>query len=163
MGLGLDWSATSPLVGTVGMLVASMFYGLGSQLSKRFLHQLTPYQATFGTLLFSMLGSGVYVLWTEPISLSLLALPKYAAVIAGLGVFGSGFAYILFYWIVQKSGPEFATMVTYLLPIISVIWGVTLLRESIHWYMAAGLVLILGGVYIASRKSKSRSKKSLSL
>jgi drug/metabolite transporter (DMT)-like permease len=156
IGLEPDWSASIQVLGIVGMITASMFYGLGSQLSRRFLHQLSAYQATFGTLLFSMLGSGSVALSTEKISLSQLAVPEHAAVLIGLGFFGSGVAYILFYWIVKRRGPEFATMVTYLLPMSSIIWGGALLHESIHWNMVAGLVLILCGVYVASRKSRKR-------
>lgn len=138
--------------GFIGMIVASLFYGIGSQLSKRLLKALSTYQATFGTLFFSMLGSGSIALSFETIPYSQLAVPQNIAVLIGLGIFGSGIAYILFYWIVQNGGPVFATMVTYLLPICSLVWGATLLNENIRWSMIAGLALILAGVFLSSEK-----------
>lgn len=144
-------------LGFIGMIVASFFYGLGSQLSKRLLDILSTYQVTFGTLLFSMLGSGSIAFSLETIPYSQLIVPSNMAVLAGLGIFGSGFAYILFYWIVQKGGPAIATMVTYLLPVFSLVWGYTLLDESIHWSMIVGLALILTGVFLAGRKKGMQS------
>lgn len=152
--LGLDSSSLSSgnAWGYVGMIAASFFYGLGSQLSSRLLRTLSTYQVTFGTLFFSMLGSGVMAFSFEKIPYSRLILPSNLSVLAGLGIFGSGIAYLLFYWIVHKGGPARATMVTYLLPVFSLIWGLVLLDEAIRWNMAAGLALILAGVFLAGRK-----------
>ncbi|MGD8189704.1 DMT family transporter [Brevibacillus ginsengisoli] len=139
-------------LGFIGMIAASFFYGLGSQLSKRLLNTLSTYQVTFGTLFFSMLGSGSIAFSMETIPYSQLIVPLNMSVLVGLGIFGSGFAYMLFYWIVQKGGPTIATMVTYLLPVFSFVWGYTLLGEKLHWSMIVGLVLILTGVFLAGRK-----------
>ncbi|KIL38643.1 multidrug transporter [Gordoniibacillus kamchatkensis] len=144
-------------LGFVGMIAASLFYGLGSQLSKRLLNTLSPYQATFCTLLFSMLGSGCMAFSVETVPVAQLVAPLNLSVLVGLGIFGSGFAYILFYWIVQKGGPDIATMVTYLLPVFSLIWGFALLHENIRWSMIAGLALILAGVFLTSRKKTAGS------
>ncbi|MFD0693946.1 DMT family transporter [Paenibacillus sp. GCM10027628] len=139
------------LLGFICMVAASLCYAIGSQLSKRLSKGLSMYQITFGTLLSAMLGSGSVAFLTEPIAFSHLAsLPNIAA-LAGLGIFGSGIAYILFYFIVQKGSPEFATMVTYLIPASAMIWGYTMLNEQIHWSLLTGLVLILGGVFLAGR------------
>ncbi|MEK0312903.1 DMT family transporter [Cohnella sp. 56] len=153
LGPGLTSGGRIDSRGAAGMLAASFLYGLGSQLSKILLQKITPYQATFCTLLFSMLGSGVMALATERVSVRELAVPHHLSVLVGLGVFGSGVAYILFYRIVQEGGPEFATMVTYLLPAFSLLWGFSLLGESVRLHMAAGLALILAGVFVSSRNA----------
>ncbi|TJY41528.1 DMT family transporter [Cohnella pontilimi] len=158
----LDSGLPSDMIGTLGMLAASIFYGLGSQLSKRFLQSLSAYQSALGTLFFAMLGSGIVALTTEEISIKQLTTPEHAASLIGLGAFGSGVAYILFYWIVSKGGAEYATMVTYLLPFSSLVWGWTMLNESIGWNLIVGLLLILSGIYIAGRR-KLRTEKSLKL
>nr|WP_115992933.1 DMT family transporter [Cohnella lupini] len=146
--------------GFIGMIMASLFYGIGSQLSKRLLKAISTYQATFYTLLFSMIGSGGIALSLETIPYSRLSVPHNIAVLIGLGIFGSGVAYILFYWIVQNGGPVFATMVTYLLPVCSLVWGASLLNERIGWSMVAGLALILAGVFLASGKRVKLPMKS---
>lgn len=139
-------------IGFVCMISATFCYAMGSQLSKRKLTGLSMYQITFGTLLSGMIGSGIIAFAFEPVSLSALASMANLGALIGLGVFGSGIAYILFYFMIQKGSPEFATMVTYLVPASAIIWGYTLLNEEIHWSLLAGLVLILGGVFLANKK-----------
>jgi drug/metabolite transporter (DMT)-like permease len=47
--------------------------------------------------------------------------------------------------------PEFATSVTYLIPISAIFWGSFLLNETISVHMIVGLVVILCGVYLTTR------------
>lgn len=139
------------LLGFACMLAATLCYAVGTHLSKRLSGGLSMYQITFGTLISTMLGSGVMAAATEGGSLAPLASPATLGAVIGLGVFGSGFAYILFYFMVQKGSPQFATTVTYLVPASAIIWGFTLLNEPISWRLVAGLVFILGGVYLANK------------
>lgn len=154
------------MLGFGSMVIATLCYAFGSQLSNRILAKgYSMYQVTFGTLLCTMLGSGSMAFATEGIPFSKLASGSNILMIIGLGVFGSGIAYILFYFMVQKGSPEFATMVTYLVPCTAVIWGATLLNEHIQWTLLVGLMIILMGVFIANRKPKrlkpsSRSQSS---
>jgi drug/metabolite transporter (DMT)-like permease len=140
------------MIGTFLLLSAAFCYGIGSQLSKRLLGGYSMYQITFGTLLTCATVSGTMAFATEPIPLSHLASTSVLPMVIGLGVFGSGFAYILYYYMVQKGSPEFASMVTYLVPCTALIWGYSLLHEKISWNLLAGLLIILGGVFLASRK-----------
>lgn len=143
--------ASVDLLGFACMLGATLSYAVGSHLSKRLSSGLSMYQVTFGTLISAVVGSGLMALVAERDSLAPLAkLPTLGAVI-GLGVFGSGVAYILFYFMIQKGSPQFATTVTYLVPASAIIWGFTLLNEPVSWRLLAGLVFILGGVYLANR------------
>ncbi|UUZ81853.1 DMT family transporter [Paenibacillus sp. P26] len=102
LGIGSSTVISIDPLGFAGMVGASFFYGLGAQLSKRLLQGLSMYQITFGTLLCSMLGAGAIAFMAEPVALSHLASPAAFAALAGLGLFGSGVAYILFYFIVQR-------------------------------------------------------------
>ncbi|AJS57179.1 DMT family transporter [Paenibacillus sp. IHBB 10380] len=141
-------------IGLICMLSATFCYAIGSQLSKRLLTGYSMYQITFGTLVSSMLGSGAMAFTTEAVSLSHLASLSNMIMIAGLGGFGSGIAYILFYYMVQQGSAEFATLVTYLVPCTALVWGYALLGEDITWNLVVGLCIILGGVFVASRRQK---------
>lgn len=141
-------------VGFFGMLAATFFYGTGSQLSRR-LKGVTFYQTTFGTLACAMLGSGTMAFSTESVRLSHLGSLTTIGSAIGLGVFGSGIAYILFFYMVQRGSPEFATMTTYLIPATAIVWGVTLLNETVHWTLFAGMALILGGIFVSGRRRKA--------
>ncbi|TCZ75689.1 DMT family transporter [Paenibacillus albiflavus] len=146
------------LLGFVCMLSAACCYGFGSQLSKRLLSKYSMYQITFGTLLTSSVSSAIIAFTMEPISFSHLVAPNNLPMIVGLGVFGSGFAYILYYFIVQKGSPEFASMVTYLVPSTALIWGYALLNEKIEWNMIIGLLIVLAGVFLASKKIRPQQE-----
>lgn len=151
---------TVDFIGFAAMIGATLCYAVGSQLSKRLLGGLTMYQLTFGTLLGAMVGSGIIALTTEKIDLSKIAEPANIGSLVGLGIFGSGVAYILFNYMVLKGSPEFATSVTYLVPATAMIWGYTLLDEPIGWSLIIGLILILSGVFITNRGGRT-SKESL--
>lgn len=60
-----------------------------------------------------------------------------------LGAFGTGIAYILNYRIITDDGPTAASIVVYLLPVVSVLLGVLVLGETLHLQVAAGTVLVL--------------------
>jgi drug/metabolite transporter (DMT)-like permease len=147
--------AIDPL-GFICMIAATICYAFGSQLSKR-LKGLSMYQTAFGTLLCTMIGSGSVAFSIEPTSiLQHVSFTNITALI-GLGIFGSGIGYILFYYLIQKGSPEFATMVTYLVPVSAIIWGYTLLNEKINWSLLIGLVFILGGVFMASKNHSEKA------
>ena len=151
---------TVDFIGFAAMIGATLCYAVGSQLSKRLLGGLTMYQLTFGTLLGAMVGSGIIAFTTEKIDLSKIGEPANIGSLVGLGIFGSGVAYILFNYMVLKGSPEFATSVTYLVPATAMIWGYTLLDEPIGWSLIIGLILILSGVFITNRGGRT-SKESL--
>nr|WP_221401494.1 EamA family transporter [Paenibacillus phyllosphaerae] len=151
--IGLTPNATMSvdLYGAILMIFATLCYAVGSQLTKRFLNGLSVYQMTFSSLLGGMLGSGLLAFSLEEVPLqAVFRLPAFGSLI-GLGLLGSGVAYILFNHILRNGSPELATSVTYLIPATAMIWGYTLLDEPIGWNLGAGLVLILGGVFLASR------------
>ncbi|MBM7568423.1 EamA family transporter [Paenibacillus sacheonensis] len=140
-------------IGFAGMMAAACCYGVGSQLSKRLsVRGCTTYQITYGTLLSSAVLCGVMSLTTESIPFSRLTSMSTLPMLVGLGAFGSGIAYLLFYYMVEKGSAEFASMVTYLVPSTALVWGCVLLNESIRWNMLAGLAIILAGVFLAGRK-----------
>lgn len=146
-------------LGAVCMISATLCYAIGSHLTKR-LMGLTTYQVTFGTLLCTMIASGLASLIVEPSSMFQIPTLTSVGALIGLGVFGSGVAYILFYFMIQQGSPEFATMVTYLVPVSAIAWGYALLNEPVEWNLLAGLVFILAGVFIATRFSPKASAKA---
>jgi drug/metabolite transporter (DMT)-like permease len=68
-----------------------------------------------------------------------------------LALMSTAIANLIFNKMLQISSPLFAASVTYLIPIVSVMWGVL---DGEHLYLGhfIGMVAILGGVYLANRK-----------
>lgn len=68
-----------------------------------------------------------------------------------LGILGTAIASIIFYMLVKRAGAVFASMVTYGIPVVAILWGLVY-GEEVGWKQVACLVLILAGVYVANRK-----------
>ncbi len=73
-----------------------------------------------------------------------------------LGVFGTAIASILFYVLVKRAGGLFASLVTYGIPFIAILWGVYY-KEEVTILQIIGLCIILLGVYLANRPDKKKA------
>ncbi len=73
-----------------------------------------------------------------------------------LALMSTAVANLLFYKLLRISSPLFASSVTYVMPLVSVMWGV-IDGEILLVGHFIGMALILGGVYLANRK-KSETK-----
>ncbi len=69
-----------------------------------------------------------------------------------LGVLGTGIAYVINYALITTEGPTAASVVTYLVPAVSVALGVTFLSESTGPGLLGGAALILLGVALVQRR-----------
>ena len=75
-----------------------------------------------------------------------------------LGVFGSGFAYIWNFKVMELAGSAIASSVTYLTPLVAVAVGVIFLNEDVTWYEPVGALVVLLGAAIAQERIRfSRS------
>ena len=74
-----------------------------------------------------------------------------AGYIAILGFFGTAVALILFNKLIQISSALTASSVTYIMPVISIAWGVAD-GEPFGWMQGMGLISILLGVFLVNRK-----------
>ncbi|WP_017579799.1 DMT family transporter [Nocardiopsis valliformis] len=150
------------LLGMLMVVGATACYGIGTPYLRRFVAgsahtalELSALQMLLGTLPLLVLAP---LLTEAPTELTW----KAALAVTVLGVFGTGFAYILNYAIVRAAGATVATTVTYVAPVIAVTAGVVLLGETLSWNQPLGaLVIILGaalcqGVLRVRRPTPSR-------
>ena len=133
--------------GTLAVVVASVSYAIGSLWGQR----LIAHTSGLTLSAASMIG-GLIVL----LPLGLWQLPSHApgwkatgSVIA-LAVIGTALAQIILYRVLRSDGAARVSLVTYLLPVTALFYGVLLLNEPLTWEELAGMVLILGGVALGS-------------
>src|SRR5205085_6336712 len=69
---------------------------------------------------------------------------------AVLGIAGSAIATAIFYILIQKAGGLFASLVTYAIPIVAMMWAL-LDHENITALQITSLAIILTGVYLANK------------
>lgn len=77
-----------------------------------------------------------------------------------LGIAGTALASLLFYVLVKKSSGLFASLVTYGIPFVAILWGIYY-KEKITYLHIISLVIILFGVYLANRPDKIIAKPRL--
>ena len=149
-------------IGTVDMgyfadylmvLTATVLYGLNTNVVHQYLQDATP--TNVATIAFASLviptslilaATGFFnnldvtnTIWLKATGASIL-----------LGIGGTCIASVIFYMLMKKAGPIFASMVTYGIPFVAIFWGV-LSGETITTIQIAGMVVILVGVRVVNR------------
>ncbi len=140
------------LLGALACLGAATCYGLGFPYMRRNLGgrpessvAISAVQVCLGSLLLA---------FTAPLGAlpgRALGLDAWLSILA-LGALGTGVAYIMNLNVVRAAGAQTASMVTYLVPIFAVFFGVTILAEGLTWHEPAGGLLIVAGVALAQRR-----------
>ncbi len=148
--LGADVFASS-LLGQLAVLAAAASYAVSSVVSRRYLVRVSPLVQAFVAMTFADLLIWLAALGFEsPVRLPRLPLSWLGLV--WLGLLGTFLAYLLFFYLIQSVGATRTMMVTYLLPVIGVSLGVIFLRERLDWPLAAGTLLVVGGVWIVNAR-----------
>jgi drug/metabolite transporter (DMT)-like permease len=157
---GVDLSGDSAaLLGGLMVLLASLGYAIGPLQMKRRLQGVPPVATAAATMSLAAL------LLTPAVP---FALPSHGPGIDTvgsllvLGAGGTGIAFLIFYTLIAEIGPGRATVVAYIAPGFSVVYGIVLLGESFTAGTAGGLLLILGGSWLAAGGRVSRSGLSRS-
>ena len=158
VGVDVNGSA-GDLTGELAIVLASLSYAVGFVFAKRRLTGRTGSQLALpaGQLAlgagFALVPGGIATV-VEP---NVPGAPAVIALIA-LGAMGTGFAYVLYYRLVADVGPTTASFVTYLIPVFGVALGWALLDEAIGLNTLAGAVLVIGGITISERGTRSSAR-----
>ncbi|MFC5940468.1 DMT family transporter [Micromonospora harpali] len=150
------WKSAGEIAGWGGLacLAAAASYGVGYVYMGRFLtgRGIPPLM-----LSASQLGAAT-VLLAITMPFAGMETPAWradaVASLLVLGVLGTGAAYVLNYRIIDDEGPTAASVVTYLLPIVAIVFGWLFLREAITTVIVVGIVVVLAGVTL-SRKPRT--------
>ena len=135
------------------VVLATVFYGINVNMVHRYLSQIGSLKIAAVALTLNAIPATIVLIATGYFDLSFsdkgVLLSTGAAAL--LGIFGTAVASVIFYMLVKRAGAIFASMVTYGIPVVAIIWGV-IYKEEIGWKQVLCLMLILAGVYVANRK-----------
>lgn len=76
---------------------------------------------------------------------------------AFLTIFGTAIAMLLYFKLIQNTSAVFASISSYLLPIVAIIWGILDDEEFSFWYILSGILIAIGIYLIREKKSASIS------
>jgi drug/metabolite transporter (DMT)-like permease len=148
-------ASTSSLLGQAAVILASVFYAVSTVYVRKTTQDTPGILRSAGPLISASavmwLGT---LLFESPVEMPQLGITWVA--LLWLGIFGSGIAFVMAYYLIHEIGPTRTTMVTYLFPLGGVTLGVTFLQEQLTWELITGALLIIASLVIANLEPKKR-------
>jgi drug/metabolite transporter (DMT)-like permease len=143
--------------GAVLCLIAAASYGFAIVYEGKFLSNVgvSPVSLSGAQMI---LASG-FVLLTVPIGGTGPIHPSTGAVVAllVLGAGSTGIAFALNYQLLASEGAVAASVVGYLLPVVSVLLGSVFLGEPLEPRVVVGMVVVLGGVALTRLHKRAKA------
>jgi drug/metabolite transporter (DMT)-like permease len=156
VGLGIGFVGVALLVGAqpqgkllaaLAVVAMALCYAIGTLIAGRHLRGTPP-------LVVALASCGVSTLAVLPIGIAQAPSDMWHGetimAILVLGFVGTAIAYLLFFELIQRAGPNYATLVTYLVPPIALAYGAIFLGESFGATAFVALALVLVGVALAT-------------
>jgi drug/metabolite transporter (DMT)-like permease len=148
-------ASTNSLLGQGAVILASAFYAVSSVYVRKTTEDTPPILRSAIPLISASAAMWLATfLFEQPIEMPQLGLTWVA--LLWLGIFGSGLAFVMAYYLIHEIGPTRTTMVTYLFPLGGVILGVTFLDEQLTWQLVTGAILIIMSLAVANWEPKDR-------
>jgi drug/metabolite transporter (DMT)-like permease len=135
------------VAGTMAVVVASVSYAVGALWGQRLVVRTSGLTLAATTMIGGLLVLLPLGLWQLP---SHVPGWKESGSVVALAVIGTALAQIILYRVLRSDGAARVSLVTYLLPMTALIYGVFLLGEPLTWQELGGMALILGGVALGS-------------
>lgn len=154
--VGLSWGkadfkagehGVSAALGTAACIAAAVLYGVGGNLSRRYLQGVPPLAVAAGSQAVATLVLALPALWAWP---AVMPSATAWAATAALAFGCTGLAYLLYFRLIANAGTANAMSVTFLIPGFALLWGWVFLGEGPSAGMLLGCAVILLGTALAT-------------
>jgi drug/metabolite transporter (DMT)-like permease len=149
ISVGSSAEGGTAFVGVLLVLVATVCYGFATNMAGSI-------QQRYGSVPVMARMLAVGSILTAPFGIYGLTRSEFAlgsaVAVTILGVVGAGVAFALMATLVGRVGGPRATFITYLIPVVSLVLGAVFLAETVTVAALVGVVLILAGAGMASRR-----------
>ena len=139
----------SEALGVVLVLVATLCYGFAVNIA-------TPIQQRYGSMPLMAKMLTLAAVWTFPFAAAEVGSSTFAwgpfSAIAVAGVVGTGIAFVIMATLVGRVGSTRASFITYLIPVVALALGVVFRGDRVTGFAVAGVVLVIIGALLASRR-----------
>lgn len=151
-GAGAHQTGQSSLIGVAATLAGAMSYALALVYAKRFVVplgmgavRLACYQMILAFILMAPFAAPGHwsALTANPAAL--------AGLVLGLGLLGTGVAFVIYYYLIETLGPLKAASVYYIPPVVALAVGAVFAGEAIGSKQISGALLIMAGIFYANR------------
>ncbi|MBS1620742.1 MAG: DMT family transporter [Bacteroidetes bacterium] len=141
------------------IVLAAISYAVNILLVGHFLKDQNPFHITTVSISFLVIPTA-FILWQQnfpALNFHDSGVIWSVIAVALLGITGTAIATGLFYILLKKGGGVFASMIIYGTPFVALFWGF-IYHEKITALRIVSLVIILAGVYLASRKGSENNQ-----
>jgi drug/metabolite transporter (DMT)-like permease len=146
----------SQLIYILYVLTATFCYGMSVNLIRNYMAGVNAIAITSISFMFIGIPVAIWLFTTQNILSEIHKSPQHITsfyFVAILAVVGTALAVILFNYLVQLTNAVFASTVTYLMPIVAILWGLLSPHaEYFTWWYGVAIAVILGGVYLTNKK-----------
>lgn len=139
--------------GVIYIVTGSLILGMSFVYAKKFISRLkihfaalTTYQLGFALLVLTIITD------FSNISNILNNTHVFLGAVFGLGLLGTGLAFILYYYLVEKLGAVNASTATYIPPVVALFIGYFFIGENITLVDILATMLIFSGVFLINKK-----------
>ena len=146
------------VVGALAVVGMALCYAVGQLLAARHLGSVQPPVVALATTAVAALAVLPFGIAQAPDHL-----PHWKTIgsVLALGIPLTALAFLLFYAIIAGAGAAYASLVTYLVPPIALLYGAIFLDERFGVAAIGGLALILGGVAFGTGRLRFRRRPPL--
>jgi drug/metabolite transporter (DMT)-like permease len=139
------------------ILIATFLYGTSVNVVKRYLQHTHPLTITSVSFIFTGIPALIYLFSTDFTNRMTMydASRESFIYIAILSLLGTAFGSIVFYKLTQSTTALFASTVTYIIPVIAILWGLSD-QEYFTPVHILGLLFILGGVFLSGAGNRKK-------
>lgn len=136
-------------------VLATLMYGFNVNIIKHYLQEVKPIAIATGNFAAIVIPALLVLIFSNFFNSKTFeneAIYPSIGYIAVLSLFGTVMAKIIFNNLIQISSPVFASSVTYLMPLVALLWGL-LDGELFGLDQGFASLLILCGIYLANKKA----------
>ncbi len=137
------------ILGQLAVVLACVFYAGSSIYVRKYTEDTPGILRSMGPLISATVVMILAALFFEA-PFKIPSLPITWVALLWLGIFGSGLAFLMAFYLIHEIGPTRTTMVTYLFPLGGVTLGAIFLNETLTWQIIVGAVLIISSLAIAN-------------
>jgi len=148
-------SLEGTFLGYIALFIAATSFAISFIYMDKIPHELSALHVSrFVLMVYSI---PFMALWWFSNDKSIPTEPSVWATLAILGVFASGFIYVLYIKLVRLAGPTFASLSNYIVPLSGTFLGVFVLNEPFTYNIAIALILITFSLVLINLKKSSKN------
>lgn len=162
----LFWSdiqiGESSTLGMIAVLCSTLMQGASLIIIKRMNQYISPISLSLGGMLL-----GIIIMYTLALSFEdykgIRFDEKGIGSILYLGTIGTVVTYVIYFWLLKRIEAVYLSLISFITPIIAIILGAILLKESLSPHIFTGAIFVLFGILVTHGKDiimTTRNKES---